>query len=792
MIILLRKLRRTIWKTRGQFLAMVAVIAIGISIYISINTAFHNLTRARDIFYQDNNFADYYFQVIRAPEEISQKIEALPEVKKATGRIQQDVAIIKRDKSRATARLTSYNLPLDNELNRIQLLQGRFFEAAPRDSHIEAMIDSQYYTANHLTLPANITIIAQEKKIPLTVVGTATGPEFTYIIKDAGHLFPQPQTFAILMLPTRQAQKILGLDRQINQVLVQFHPGIDEKKAVSKIEKILEPYGYLTSFPRSQQLSHAALQGELDGLLTTSRFLPLLFLLVAAAIQFVLLRRMITRQRREIGILKALGYSNRKLIIYFTGYALAVSVLGVILGIMLGLLFAASISDLYAQFFNLPAAIGGINLKVIIYSILLSLGVGIAAGFSATRSLVKINPAEAMRPKPPGQGYHTPLEKWRWLWQHLSTAWKISIRTAFRNRMRSLVTFFGVTIAVALLVVSFFMNDAIDYMLDKHFNQEIKYDLLVRFSSPVGPKEIIYLESLDGISRVEPFMEIPVKITFHHKSADDIISGIIPESRLKTPVDNQGHQLTIPQEGILLSEKTAQKLGVKAGDKVTVEILIPSIKVEKKELTVIDLNYQLMGQNSFVSLSQAQKLLDENHAVNGALLQVEEAKIKSVEQELSDITGITSIISRQEEKDNIMSMLDSVIYFVGIMLTFAIVLGFAIIYNSSVISFTERRTELASLKAMGFSDREIASLILKETILPAFPGIVSGLPLGYIMAHLYVKTVSTDLYSIPVVIYPATYLFSIGGGIIFTLIGHYLGIRRLKELTPAEILKNID
>lgn len=792
MNILFKKLMRTIWKTKGQFFAMVAIVTIGISIYISINTGFHNLSKSRDIFYQDNNFADYYFQVIKAPEEIIKQIESLPEVKKASGRIQQDVAIIKKDKTRATGRLTSYSLPLDNELNRIQLLQGRFFEAIPPSNNIEIMIDSQYLAANQISLLDKITIIAEEKQIPLTIVGTATGPEFTYIIKDAGNLFPQPQTFAILMIPTLQAQKILGFDKQINQVLVQFSPGTDEEKAAKKIEQILKPYGHLASFPRSQQLSHAALQGELDGLLTTSRFLPVLFLLVAAAVQFVLIKRMVKGQRMEIGVLKALGYSNRRLIIHFTCYALTVSIVGVILGIMLGLLFAALISDLYAQFFNLPAAIGGINAKVIIYSIILSLGVGIIAGISATLSIVKINPAESMRPKPPVAGYHSLLENWAWLWKHLSTSWKMSIRTIRRNRIRSLITFSGVTIAVALLVVSFFMNDSIDYMLDQHFNKEIKYDFLIRFSSPVSSNEISKLQNLDGVNIIEPILEIPVKISFNDKNENDMIVGIIPGSKLKIPADKNGNSLSIPEEGILLSEKTAKKINAQIGDIVKVEVLLSQSKPQNKELKVVGINHQLMGGNSFTSLKQANQLLNENYTVNGAMLKVEPEKIKIIEEELGNITGITSIISLQNEKDNIMTMLDSVIYFIGIMLTFAIILGFAIIYNSSIITFTERRTEFASLKANGFLNHEISSLILKETILQAFPGIVLGLPLGYIMAHSYIQTVSTDLYSMPVVISPLTYFLSTGGGIIFILIGHYLGIRRLKELTPAEILKNVD
>ncbi|MBO8158283.1 MAG: FtsX-like permease family protein [Thermosyntropha sp.] len=792
MKILFIKLIRTIWKTKGQFLAMVSIVTIGISIYIAITTGFYNLRHSRDIFYQENNFADYYFQVIKAPEKITNKIEALPEVQKVSGRIQQDVPVIKNDKKRGTARLTSYNLPIDKAVNRIQLLNGRFFDENPLSGDIEVMIDPQHLSANNLSMFDKITIIADEKQVPLTIVGTATGPEFTYLIKDAATLVPDPQKFGVIMIPTIQAQKILKMDGQINQIIVKFKPGIDQEKAAQKIEKILEPYGNLASFPREQQLSHAALQGELDGLLTTSRFLPVLFLLVAAAAQFVLIRRMVQNQQTEIGILKALGYSGRSLIIHFTGYALLVSVVGIIAGIILGLIFASAISDLYAQFFNLPAAIGGINVKTIIYSIILSLSTGIIAGISATLSIVKINPAESMRLKPPVVRSHSLLEKWPWLWQKIDTSWRMGLRTVNRNRIRSTITFAGVVISVALLVISMFMNDSIDYMLDQHFNQEVNYDFMVRFSNPVKNSELGILYDIKGVNKVEPLLEIPVKIRYKDKRENALIIGLIPTSGMQFPVQKNGHKLSIPEEGILLNEQTAKKLNVTVGDVITVEPLINKTKSKTRELKIMGINHQLMGGNSFVSLKQANQLLNEANTANGAMLKADRGKFSLIEKELSNITGISSISSRQSERDNFMSMLDSLIYFIGIMLTFAIILGFAIIYNSSILSFNERRREFASLQAMGFFKRDISNLLLKETVLEAAPGIILGLPAGYIMAHSYVKSVSTDLYSMPVVISPLTYFLAALGGIIFVLIGHYWGIRRLKDLNPHEVLKNID
>ncbi len=792
MNVLVKKLWRTIWRTKGQFLAVAAVVTVGIAVYIAMNTAYYNLDRSKELFYRENNFADYYFHVVKAPQAVVKQVEAVPGVAAATGRLQKDVPVLKEGGGRATARLVSYPLPMAGCVNRLHLLAGQMFTGHPRSGAVEVLVDPQYAKANGLRFNDEITVVAEGRRVSLTVVGTATSPEFVYPMKDAASLVPEPETFGIVMLPLNQAQQILHMPGQINQVVIKLAPGADEEKVAEQVESLLEPYGNLASYPRKRQLSHAVLQAELDGLLTTSRTLPVLFLGIAAAIQFIMLGRMVKAQRLQIGIMKALGYGNRQIIMHYAGYALAVSAAGALLGSLLGLVLASTISQTYARYFNLPEAIGGVNARALWYGLVLSVSVGLLAGLTAARGVMAVNPAESMRPEPPRGAGQTVLEHWGALWRRLGPAWKMTLRAVARNRLRFGVTLVGTVFAVGMLVVSMFANDAIDYILQRHFYREQSYDYLVRFTAPVKESELLNIARLEGVYKAEPLLEIPVKMHFRNRERDDVLVGLSPGAALKTVTGVDGRPLALPGEGMLVSSRTAQKLGLRVEDRVTVETLLGIGPARRAEVKVLGVSRQLVGDASYVSLDLANRVLRERGLVSGVMLRVDPGRAAGVEQALNDMTAVSSVLSRRQELENFQQNLDSMIYFTAVMVAFAVVLGFAIVYNSSVIGFAERRRELALLRVLGFTGREVSGLVWRESLLQAVLGVALGLPAGYLMVLGYARAISSELYSLPAVVYPATYLLAALGGLLFVAGASLLATRGVSRLDMVDVLKNRD
>jgi len=791
MTILTRRLFRTIQAGRGQFLALVLIVTLGVIIYIAMSSSYNNLSRSQQQFYQDYAFADYTFQVVKAPESIVARVEALPGVLNASGRIQKDVPIIKEGQERITGRLTGCPLPMENELNRLHLLSGRQLERQA-SGKVAVLLDPQYARANHLAPGQDMEIIAEGKKVSLTVIGTATSPEFIYPMKDAGSLFPEPERFGILMISQLQAQQILGLSGQINQLLVDLAPGVDEEKIKVQVEKILAPYGNISSYPRKDQSSHLVLQAELDGIKLFALTLPLIFFLVAAGIQFIILTRLIRSQRLPIGVMKALGYDNCRIMWHYTSYGLAVGLVAAILGTGLGIALTAVLNNLSAQFFNLPGMTNEINFRVVLYSFLITSLVGIASGFFASRSVIRINPAEAMRTQPPSSGRRTPLESWPWLWQQFSSSWKMSLRSIFRNRGRFAVSVLGIISSVVLLVFSCFSLDATDYLMNQNFEQINRYDYMIRFTEPIKYSEILDWTRWDEVQRMEPMMELPVKLHAGGESKDEVLLGMIPSNRLKRVYDKLGQERQIPEEGILLGKRVADKLGLQVGDEVVVETTLGIGPSCSSLLTVMGINEPMTGSGSYVSFSTINGLLGEQELASAVLLKLDAAQMPSVENRLQEMSRVASVNSPARERETFEQLMGTTTTSIAIMILFAGLLGLAIIYNSSVMTFNERQRELASLRVLGYSRGEVSGLLRKETWMQALLGIALGLPAGKTAGAAYMVSASTELYSFPVIIYPRTYFIVAGLALFFVWIGQQLAIRKVERLDMVEALKNQD
>jgi len=680
--------------------------------------------------------------------------------------------------------------------NRPYLLSGSLFKEGARESRAQVLLDPKYAQANNLSKGGTVTVIAQGREVQLDVIGTATSPEFIYAVKDAASFVPDPKGFGIFMITNSLAEDILDLSGQVNQVIIKLAPGADEKKVSESIKNILQPYGLLASYPRKDQFSAAILDGELGQLRNAAVYFSSIFLGIAALIVLVMLGRMVKIQRLQIGTMKAIGYSNSQIMLHYTEYALAIGVLGLLLGIFPGILFSASMSKLYASYFNLPEIIGGVNLQAIFYSIVLTLGVSAVAGLAASRGVLGVRPAESMRPVSPGKTSKVFLERWALVWEKIDLSWKMCLRSVNRNWFRTAVTVIGVMFATGLLVLALFINDTYSYMLDTFFNRDQLYDYFVRFDAPIKETELLAISRLDAVMRVEPVLEAPVKIKFGSLSQDEVIMGMLPDAELKRIWDSSERSLSVRGDGLLISESTARKLGLKKGARVQVETLLGTGPLRQATLKVAGINSQFVGGVSYTTLEQLNSILEEEDVVSGAMLKVAPGRSAEFEKNVSGMNRISSIISRSKELQGMKDNLGYMFAFVFIMVAFAVILGFAIVYNASVISFAERKREMASLRVIGYRVKEVSALLLKENLLQTVFGVLIGLPFGRLISEGYMySAMKSDIYavySMQIVIYPLTYLLSAASGVFFIAIAYWFAVKNIIKLDLVEVLKARD
>lgn len=786
------KLARTISSTLGPFAGVVAVVAVGLSVFVSMTAVSDNLARSRETFYRNTDFADLFFHVVRAPEGIVERVSAIRGVVRVTGRIQKDVSLFREDGTRATLRLTSFQVPMEKELNRLWVQKGRLFEKNPEGGVLEILLNPQFAKANGLSLGSKVNVAAEGKEKPMEVVGLAASPEFVYAIKDAASVFEDPSSFGAAMISRKQAQQILDMQGSINQVLVRLAPGIDRDRVREEIRAILEPYGNLADYPQKDQVSEAILRGELEQLKVASTFLPAFFLGLAALMQAVFLSRLVKAARTQIGLMKALGFDNGRIMLLYGGYSLASSGTGALVGILAGYGLAGFFIRLYATYFNLPRLDAGFDFRAAGLGLLLSLSLGVLAGIAATRQVLSIHPAESMRVAVPSRTSRSFLERWGVLWNRLDLSWHMSLRSISRNRFRSAVTFLGIFVSIGMLVVSLFTRDSMDSLFDRHFNTELRYDLLARFSSPVRGIELLNLERLPGVIRVEPLFELPVRLHYRGRREETVMVGLSPGQSLFGLRDPEDRACGLPAAGLLLDWNVARKLGVGTGETLEVETLLGKGPSRKASVVVTGLSRKSVGEAAYLGLEELNDLLREKGLVTAAAIRVERGKGPAVEKETADMVNISSVLSREREKRYLNENLAYLYASIVILVSFSILLGFAIVFNASVLAFSERRRELAGLRVMGFTKPEVAMFLLKENLLLLLAGTLAGLPFGRGLSEGYARAVSSDLFTFVAVVYPRTYLLATLGGLVFAALALVLGLRGLDRLDFAEIIKARD
>jgi putative ABC transport system permease protein len=787
-----RKLFRTIVSTKGQFFAVLSVIAVGITLYVAMTAVSENLIHSKDLFYAETSFADHFFHVVNAPEGIGERIKAVKGVLAATARTQKDVPVLWEGKKRANLRLTGYPMPDNGELNRVKVIGGRMFDKYPKLGAVEVLINRQFAEAHKLKPGMDLDVAAEGKRKVLTIVGIAASPEFVYTVRDAAGLLEDPSTFGAAIMPENQIQELLDRKGSVNQVLIRFAPGAQKEEIVQKIKEILQPYGLLAEYPQKDQLSEAILRGELTQLRAFSRFLPTIFLAIALLMQFVFVGRLVKTQRGQIGLLKALGYSNISLLFLYGSYAFLATTIGAFVGIALGYGLASLLVRLYSIFFNLPRLEETLRLGTAGAVAFLSITAGTTAGLAAAWGITSIRPAESMRPTFPKATKRSFLERIPILWNHLGLQWRMSFRSLSRSRLRAFVTAMGAIFSIALLVVSLFSKDSMDDLMRRHFSYDRQYDYLVRIISPVKEGEILNISRIDGVLEAEPFLELPVRIKLGRKNREDVLLAMEPSPSLVRITNQEGKELPLPEEGLLLDWFTAQKLEAKVGDELQVQSMLDLGPPRYGIFRVEGITKRAMGSASMVSLKEANRLLNEQNVVSGVMLKIDPGLSDKVERELERMVNISSVLNKKDERAYFQKNLGYMYYSIGILVLFSSVLGFAIIYNSSVIALSERKRTLAALKALGMTNQEVAVYLWGEDGFLLLWGIILGLPLGKVLSELYAVAVSTDLFSFNVIIYKSTYFLAACGGIVLGIFAWILALKGVKELEMIEILKAND
>jgi putative ABC transport system permease protein len=779
-----RKLLRDVWEMRSQALAIVFVMAAGVAMYVAYLSNFDSLEQTVGTYYQRQRLADVFVSLKRAPERLASRMAEIPGVEVVDTRVVVSVTIDVPGMSEpASGLLVSVPDHGEPRLNNVVLREGRW----PEPGRAEEILASEAFCIGHGFQPgARIAAVINGRQRQLHIVGIALSPEHVYSIPP-GEMIPDDRRYGVFWMGRRALAAAYNMEGGFNQVSLSLSPDAQPDDVMAAVDRLLEPYGGLGAIPRSRQFSAWMLENELKQLQTFGMLVPLIFLAVAAFVLNVALVRALTLQRPQIAALKALGYSNRELAWHYLKWALIIALAGAAMGVAAGAWLGSGMIELYNRYFRFPSLDYRLSPGVIAGAIGISLVAASLGARSAVARAVRVPPAEAMRPEAPARYRRSFLERIG-LSRQIRPTIRMVLRNIERQPARSLASIVGIALAGAVLFVGLIMVDAMNSLIDTEFQVRMRQDVTVNFVEPRAAGAIHELGRLPGVMRVEAQRSVPVRLRAGHRERTLAITGLPGDNTLNRVVDQRGRDHALPPSGLLLSRILAEALGVTRGDDVLVEVLEgarPIITVNVADL--IDDN---MGLQAYMALDDLRRIMREGRVISGAYLQVDESRIAELYSRLKVVPAVAGVALTEAMLTSFRNtMAENLNLQIGINVIFAAIIAFGVVYNAARISLSERSRELASLRVLGFTRREISMILLSELAIVTILSMPVGALIGLGLSHLIFASFTSEVYRIPMVVSTNTIAWAWIVVAVAAILSGLVVRRRLDRLDLVAVLK---
>src|SRR5262245_9923070 len=778
------KLFRDLLEMKGQALAIAMVVAAGVGVYVMYMATFNSLQRTEVAYYQRQRFADVFASLKRAPLRVVNELEAIPDVSVVEPRVVSTVTLdLPAFEEPASARLVSIPVSRRPLVNDLYLRRGRWIEPGRPD---EVIASEGFVIANKLNPGDRVPAVINGRLRHLTIVGVALSPEYVYTIRP-GEMVPDDKRYGILWMDQQALAAAFDMEGGFNDVVLGLAPGVAPDAVIDRVDRILEPYGGLGAIPRALQLSNWTVQNELNQMKTFGVLLPVIFMTVAAFILNVALTRALALQRPQIAALKALGYTNRAIGWHYLKWAFVIGLVGVAIGTLGGGWLGSAIIDMYNVFFRFPVLLFGVPVHVVIESLALTFFAAGAGAFTAVRRAVAVPPAEAMRPEAPPRYrrsiFETPLVA-----RQLGNAGRMVIRNVARHPLRAAASVFGIGFAVAILMIGFVFNGAIERLIVTQFWEAERQDVTISYVEPHSSTAQYALERLPGVMAVEPQRLVAARIRSGYHDRYLAVSGVSPQQRFKRIVDRDGRAIRMPPAGVVLSLTLANVLAIKPGDPVTLEVLEGHRPVRTLEVTgIVD---DIMGLSAYMDITALHEMMREGNVANGALLLVDsahEAQLASTLKATPAVAGAAFKRAVLQSFRDVMAANMSLSIFIN--LVFACIIAFGVVYNAARVSLSERSRELASLRVLGFTRAEISLILMGELALLTLVALPVGGLFGWGLAAAMVHTIDSEVYRFPLFVTRQAVAMSFLGIIAAAGVSGLSVRRKLDQLDLVAVLK---
>ena len=565
----------------------------------------------------------------------------------------------------------------------------------------------------------------------------------------------------------------------------------DAKEEINKIEKCkwyiqnrLDNSGYNNIFDAIKTMSNIA------------RLFPAIFYLVAVLISLTSMTRMIEEERIEIGTLKALGYTNMQIISKYIIYSLLACIIGGVLGMTVGLyLLPTIVWSLYSMIYNMPHFYCTYRFGIGLIGIILAFICIGGATLLVARKELKQMPSVLMRPKPPKNGKKILLEKISFIWKRFNFSHKVTARNIFRYKKRAIMTVVGIAGCTGLMLTGFGIRDSVDDIPSAQFNGIFKYDTSITLSNTNGLSDIE--EYLKNNESIENFVEVCATTgELSKESTSCNVTVFVPDSldnynSVYNLIDYQTEEaISISNEGIIITDKAAEMLGVTVGDEITFidgDDVQYQFKIENIAKNHVG-HYVYMSKEIYENNFKPYK----TDIVYLNTKNISDEAQNEILKNILNMDGVASVSSINALMQSVSDMLNTMNYVVLVLIVASAMLDFVVLYNLANINIAERQREIATLKVLGFHDNEVDNYINKENIIFTILGIALGLILGTFLTSAIIGSIEIDVLKFMRNIKPISYVYSAIITLLFSFIVNFIIHFVLKKIDMIESLKSVE
>ncbi|WP_407463138.1 ABC transporter permease [Methanobrevibacter sp.] len=762
MKMLFRKMLRDFKDHKAQFISIFLMALIGVFAFTGISGEVVGLMDVSSNYYEDTNLADGWIYGEDIDNDLFKEIKAMDQIKDAHREMVVDtVANYSSDPD-----ITLHIVEGKQNISKFHLFKGRDFDENDNEG---IWIDKRFADGRNLDVGDKITLKFDGKTVSKTIRGIMYSPEYVYYIQE-GSLLPDFSQVGFAYIPSKGAD----FDIEYNTIVLDAYEDLKENDFKDDLEETLGQKAFVQYVDRDNNIGVKALQEEIDQHTMFSVIFPTIFVLVSLLTLVTTMSRVISAQRMQIGTFKAMGYSNKSIILHYLSYGFVLSLAGSILGLIIGpltipYLFYPTMSSTY----SLPSWGPSWNISFFAVAALMVVS-SVLISYISVKGISDESPAETIRPKAPKMVASGLVERTK-IWERFSFNERWNYRDAKRNKTRAFMSVFGVFACAMLVMSAFGMSDSINDVEDWQYNQIYNFNTKLILEDNITDAQLDHiLAETDGEGMMEESIELKYK---GNKKAGTLT--VMNKSEYYRVTDGDRNFIDLDPEGIAISDKMAEVLGLEVGDKVRWHVAGDPKWIDSEITETYTVPY---GQGMIMTPKTFDKEGgdDYNYSTNVILTK------KNVNK---NYTGVSSITTREDIQNGWNTMTEAMDMMITVLTTFAILLAVVVLYNLGLLSFTEIQRELATLKVLGFNSKSLRRLLLTQNLWFSTIGFILAIPGAYLLLGFMMGSVG-DSYSFPINIYlwnfVVSFLITFGLSVLVNLAFSI----KIKKVNMVESLKS--